>query len=212
MTIEPAFVFLPGDDESANDLLARYAEERLTPGPMGWQERPEAMRDFLTTTFTNGAGLWHLNGTTCALFIGGCLIGSGVQDRRPSPRITGITTWIKASWFSGDEWIPVEKLEAGEESIIRGDIFYWCGTSRDEPKARWTQYTNGHVACARQGDGFVWSFAQGGGANGRCALHDPASDVLENWNRHLRGVWRPNLMAATVAGKSLVVPKSGHKL
>lgn len=203
--VTPAFEFLPADGESANDRLARYEEELLADGPIGWKERPDVMREFLKSTFSNGATLWKIGGTTCAVFQGGCLIGCGAQDRRPSPHNPAITTWLHASWFSGPGWIPVAKLISGEEEIIRGDIAYWCGNDKLEAAKGWKAATNGHVGCMREGSGFHWSTAEGGGADGRCQLQDSKKDVSNSWTRPLRGVWRPNLMKATV----LPAPNTG---
>lgn len=203
------FVFLRGSDESHNDAHARYQEELLADGPIGWVERPEAMRGFLASTFTNGLGAWKTKGTTCALFQGGALQGSGAQERRPTPTRYGITTWMRASWFSGAEWIPWSKLASGEERIIRGDITYYAGNKDPNQPARvWQAATNGHVECALVGDGFSWAVAAGGGANGRCALSNGPKDITLSWGRHLRGIWRPNHMASarTVDAETLPAP------
>lgn len=193
-------IFLRGSDESHNDALARYQADLLADGPIGWVERPEVMREFLSSTFTNGAQAWKTRGTTCALFQGGALQGAGVQERRKLPTVYGITTWMKASWFSGREWIPWGELAAGAESIIRGDILYYAGSSNPEQSARiWQAAFNGHVECAQVGADFTWTTSAGGGANGRCALSEKPKDVRVNWGRHLRGLWRPNWMASARA-------------
>lgn len=192
-------VFLRGSDESHNDALARYQAELLAEGPIGWVERPDVMRSFLASTFTNGLGAWKTRGTTCALFQGGALQGAGVQARRKLPTVYAITTWMKASWFAGPEWIPWGELAAGAESIIRGDILYYAGSSSAEQSVRaWQAAYNGHVECAQVGDAFTWTTSAGGGGNGRCALSEKPKDVRVNWSRHLRGLWRPNNLASAI--------------
>lgn len=190
-----SFVFLPGDDESANDRLARFHEEFLGPGPSGWVDRAEDFR-WLMEHFLPPVP-WKQKGTTCALYQGAALMAVGAQVRRPvpahekpKPKAYAITTWVKFH-FGGEEWIPVERIKSGAEEIIRGDLPYWSNT---------TSGVDGHIGCVRTGEGFTWSTAEGGGGlpKGTCKLSDGAKDILLSHGRHLRGVVRPNLMASVI--------------
>lgn len=191
-------IWLPESGATANEELARFHEWFLAAGPVGWIERADDMRWLLDQSFTNGGALWKMNGTTCAFYQGAAMQTAGIQERRKSPRVTGITTWMAASWFSGPEWIPIGDVFAGKAELQRGDIPYWCGYAKSEPPARWQQALNGHVGCILAGRDFLWTTAEGGGANGRCKLSAGAKDVLLHTSRPLRGVWRPNEMRSSI--------------
>ncbi len=196
------FIFLPGSDESANDRLARFHEEFLAAGPVGWVEREADFR-WLMSHYLPPAP-WKQKGTTCALYQGACLMAVGAQLRRPvppreaPPKAYAITTWVKFS-FSGEQWIPIAKLKSGAEEITRGDLLYWSNTTSGE---------DGHIGCVLTGEGFTWATAEGGGGlpKGTCKLSDGTKDILLSHGRHLRGVVRPNLM------KSVILPRPRNEM
>ncbi len=200
--VRPEFVFLPGDDESANDLLARFHEEFLAAGPIEWTgARADDFREILEATWLPPIP-WKQGGTSCALWQGTAMQAAGVQARRKVNTSYAITTWLKVNGFAEDNpeteylegsWIPAAKLKAGEP-VIRGDIPYWCGGSA----TTWQAAKNGHVACVTSGSGFDWTLAQGGGSNGRCSIKTEAVSILDHLGRPLRGVWRPNLMSSSI--------------
>ena len=198
--VRPAFVFLPEDDETPNDRVARCHEEFLSAGPLEWtNDRADDFKQILTDTWLAPIP-WKQGGTTCALWQGTVLQAAQVQARRKVNPQYAITTWLKVNGFTEDKpeteyvegsWIPVDKLRA-DGGPIRGDIPYWCGGG----PSTWQAATNGHVANLLTGSGFDWLIAQGGGTNGRCKIASKPDSILTHLNRPLRGVWRPNLMVA----------------
>lgn len=197
LDVTPEFVFLPGDDEDANQLLARFHEEFLAPGPVGWEARADAMRWLLEHSWLPPLP-WKQQGTTCALYQGSAMQCAGVQARRKVNPKYAITTWLKVGGFHGAEWIPRAKLDSGEENIIRGDLPYWCGGDAHS----WPDAKNGHVGCALTGRDFEWATAEGGGAKGVCRLSAGPKDISTSFGRPLRGVWRPNLMTSNIWSQS----------
>lgn len=196
MTIPPAFVFLREDGESANDATARCAYEATLPGPMGRLVRPGDYKSFIEGAFidTPAAPVFGSGGTHCAIFARGCLVHAGVRERKPRPKVTGITSWLGVGWFDPKEWIPVDELD----DVMAGDVLYWCGFP-GHTLVQWRSATNGHVGIVLDG-GEKWNHPTaegGGGADGSICRQSPGPKyVLASHNRPLRGVWRPNILEA----------------
>ena len=215
--MNPGIIFLPGDDESANDRLPRFLEEFLAAGAVGKKERPEDYK-WLLRHYSDGKTLYNHGGTSCALSLGAACIATGIQAQRPSPggegKPYGITTWLHASQFVGAEWIHEHEIEIGNKAIQRGDIPYWCFGTKDRWKkdeesgvwkivqhGTWRGDTRGHVACTLVGAGLMWHIAQGGGGpdGSRVKIASEPGDISYHYykERLFRGVWRPDLMRAT---------------
>lgn len=190
------FVFLPDDSETANNELARFHEEFLGAGDVGWVHRADDMR-WLMSHFLKPQP-WKQNGTTCALYQRGALMAAQlaapihVPPHRTPSESYAITTWVDFH-FGGAQWIPIAKLKDGE-GIIRGDLPYWSNT---------TSGADGHIGCVRDGSGFTWSTAEGGGGLplGTCKLSDGRKDISLSHGRQLKGVVRPNHMTTVIRGR-----------
>ena len=178
-----------------NERLAFTAESILSLGPMGNNIRGDDYQAFLDRTFGVGR-LLRSKATSCAIFIGGCLIDSGVKAKRGWPAVMGIVTWIGVGWFGSEpSWIPADELN----EPIRGDIPYWCsdqGKMGEYVWTRWEMAANGHVGTLTIGAGPIWYTAEGGGSPGGtvCRLSSKPKNIQKHYERKLRGVWRPNLM------------------
>lgn len=186
------FVFLPNDHESANERVARCAEEALAAGPMANTVRGSVYEAFLQAAYGNGK-VARTIATSCAVFAGACCILAGVQDKRDIPKVRAITTWLGVPGFSGS-WVPAN---APGFSVLRGDIFYICSTSGKMGSYSWTQWeaaANGHVGILLS-DGFLTRTAEGGGSPGGtgCRISEHPKDI-RSLSHPLRGVWRPNNM------------------
>lgn len=175
-----------------NERVATEAERILQHGEMGnLGARGADYEAWLERTFGNGRSLRTV-ATSCAIFAGGCLIASGVQNKRGWPKARAITTWLGVRGFSGEaSWVPTSAPGFG---VRRGDIMYWCGGDAKT----WPAATNGHVGIALAGAGHMWLTAEGGGSPGgtMCRLSKEAKDIRSSSGRPLRGVWRPDLMPA----------------
>lgn len=197
--VKPEWTFLPGDDEPPNELLARFNEEFLAAGPVGWVQRADDFRWLMSSTWL-APYPWKQEGTTCALYLGSALQACGVQARRHVNTKYAITTWLHVAGFREDDpeteyvegsWIPEEHLPAAG-GLIRGDVVYYCsGTSKT-----WQAAKDGHVRCLLIGSGDRWKIAEGGGGLplGTCKMSDGLIDIRVSRARPRRGVWRPSLM------------------
>lgn len=194
------FVFLRGNDESNNAAVARCAEQALAAGPMASTLRVGDYTAYLDAFAGKGKAIKG-TATSCAMFVGACLIHAGVLPPRPPPKARGITTWIGVPGFIGS-WIPEALL--GAEGVQRGDVWYICsergsmplGDGRVYTWTSWPAAANGHVGIARA-NGWVVPTAEGGGSPGGtgCRLSATAKD-LRAMGRGFRGVWRPDRMPA----------------
>lgn len=200
-----SFIFLRGSDESHNAALARCAAEVLARGTMSFTERRGEHEAFLEQTLGRGRELlWNIHvgpGTECAVFVGACAIAAGVVAKHGWPAAPAITTWTGLGGFGARCWIPYVGGQLRPKDPLKtpahflsGDVPYWCGGT---PKT-WPEAFNGHVEILEVGSGNLWTTAAGGGgADGtKCAMTGP-KDIRESWSRPLRGVWRPDLLAAS---------------
>lgn len=194
-----------------NEATADYALQALAAGPMSRTLRAADYRRFIDASFYDSvsAPVFHSTGTHCAIFARGCLVGAGAKPKGRRPNPTGITSWLGVSFFSGKDWIELENID----SLLPGDILYWCGRASD-PK--WKDETNGHVGIVLyDGEGWMHRTAEGGGGDGSlCRMSDQPKDVRVSWNRPLRGVWRPDNMkpehATPVTGTPLTLRKGSR--
>lgn len=206
--VRPAFVFLPEDGETANDSVARCAEEVLAPGEMGYPVRVADYISFLDGAYLDDGEEISSVATSCAIFVGGVCIHAQVQKPRKRPRRPAITTWLGVKGFVQDDedtpnliegsWIP------GKQGWKRGDVVYICSTSGSVGKPgtpsyfewhTWEYARDGHVIILRNGSGTIWDTAEGGGSPGGtiCRLSKGPKDIAM-LSRPPRGIWRPELM------------------
>lgn len=195
------FIFLPEDGASANDELARFHEEFLAAGNVGWVEREADFRWLMSHWLKPQP--WKQGGTTCALYQGSAMQACGIQAQRHVNTAYAITTWMKVGEYIQPEWVPFADIESGKNPIIRGDILYWVGSRGMAPNV-WRKLTTGHVGCVLTGDGFTWKTAEGGGGLplGTCRMSDAPKDITKTKNgRALQGLWRPNHMRSVIRGR-----------
>lgn len=194
--------------------VADVAEEWLAPGPMAYTLRTADYVRFLDAFAGKGKAIKG-TATSCAMFVGACLIHAGVQAPRTPPKARGITTWLGVHGFSGS-WIPRALLEG--DGVRRDDIWYICsergsiplGDGRVYTWTTWPAAANGHVGIARA-DGWIVPTAEGGGSPGGtgCRLSDGPKD-LRKMGRAFRGVWRPSLMNARTETNPDPSPQPPH--
>lgn len=173
------------------EATADYAMQVLALGPMSRTLRAEDYKRFIDANFFDSASapVFHSAGTHCAIFARGCLVGAGAKPKGRRPAVTGITSWLGVSFFSGKDWIGYADIG----TLLPGDVLYWCGRPSDPV---WKDDTNGHVGIVLyDGEGWMQRTAEGGGGDGSlCRMSDKPKDVRVSWGRPLRGVWRPDNM------------------
>lgn len=170
-------------------LLAQTARDTLAEGPMSWTERREDHVRYLDMTFGDGRAL--LQGiaathpaSTCAIVVGMWAMLAGLQPKRRPPAAKAITTWAGFGGFSGRYWVPVAELVPE-----KGDVPYFCG---EHPNG-WQAAGDGHVVVLLEGEGWLWTTAEGGGGSDgtSCRVSATPKDIRTHRGRKLRGAWRP---------------------
>lgn len=200
-----------------NECVAQVAHELLDAGPMSRAVRRADYLAFCERNFVNGGSVnvFGSGGTNCAIFVRGCLVQAGVLEPAPRPKATAITTWVGVRGFVEDDpateaiegsWVPRDELGKDGEAVLPGDVMYWCSTAGRMPIgggkfyewSTWPAAADGHVGIVGfDGDGWMHTTYEGGGSNHTCRKSDGPKDIRHSRGRPLRGVWRPNLIAAS---------------
>jgi len=198
-------VFLPEDGESANNSVARCAEEFLAAGEMGYPVRRADYVSVLDYAYLDEGEEISSVATSCAVWAGAICIHAGAQAPRKRPKRPAITTWLGVLGFVQDDedtpdliegsWIP------GTQGWTRGDVCYVCSTAGkmgDYVWHRWEDAADGHVIILCNGAGTIWTTSEGGGSPGgtMCRLSKGPKDISK-LSRPPRGIWRPDRMQAT---------------
>lgn len=216
---EPAFVFLPEDDEPIGARIARCAREILRDGSMGCHVRGAHYREVIACGLTpalappfSHADIGGIK-TSCGVFVRAVLHWSGARVATRPGKVGGA--------LAGG-WVPM---------MLRDPSWVWAQDAQPEPGAvfyrdygvggkGWQPSTMGHVGIFvaesdAEDERGLWTTAEGGGSPGAddiagltaaqikatngtfCRLSPRAKEVRAKdlLNRALIGWWRPELFA-----------------